>query len=596
MNYLNIENISYTALEYMPNYDCSNILLIDKNVEKYQEIVNSVNSNTMAIVYSYLSRKEDLSGVLNNFVNIDRIAFAFSSNPNNCPVTFLDNQSFFHHSNISFLIDIFNKYNTKNADYLACNTLQYEIWDNYYNTLTNSTTTIIGASNNKTGNLNYGGDWLLENTSENIESIYFTNNIEYYTYLLDNTNWAQTLIYSSSIISYNNSLYIGAYGISGYPSDNDILKIPINTDGTAGTISTWYTGTTSQETFSLTYYDGYMYTSGRANDNKPIVQIRVNPDGTAGNTNTTWISSVTAPFDMKGYNSRLYLSYNIGGIKQVVINSNGTAGLITNWYTERPINSFEIYNSILYGTTADNNQIIIIPINSDNTPGTITTYVPIDSAFSIAIHSSYLYTSSFINNSQNNILKIPINSNGSLGVGTNWKKSSGAFRMTVGQGPDGNADLYVLLFWTGGTSQFDISQVEVLESNICFVKGTPVLTDQGIVEIQNITNNNTINNIKVKYITQTIQKETQLVCIKKDTLGENIPNQKTFVSNNHKLLYNDIMTKAEDITSKRIPYTGEILYNVLLEENGFMTVNNMICETLDINNPIAKLYCNQNKI
>jgi hypothetical protein len=39
-----------------------------------------------------------------------------------------------------------------------------------------------------------------------------------------------------------------------------------------------------------------------------------------------------------------------------------------------------------------------------------------------------------------------------------------------------------------------------------------------------------------------------------------------------------------------IPYTGEILYNVLLEKNSVMIVNGLICETLDINNIIAVYY------
>jgi hypothetical protein len=127
-------------------------------------------------------------------------------------------------------------------------------------------------------------------------------------------------------------------------------------------------------------------------------------------------------------------------------------------------------------------------------------------------------------------------------------------------------------------------------SNICFVKGTPIVTDQGIIEIQDITNENTINNIRVKYITQTTTNDDSLVCIEKDAICENIPSQRTILSENHKLLYNGQMVKAKNVTTSRIPYNGEILYNVLLEENGLMLVNNLICETLDVNNVVALLY------
>ena len=233
-------DVSYTPLMYNPTYDCSNILLIDCTVEDYKEIVNSVNSNTMAIVYSYSSTTEDLSNVLSNFTNISRIGFVFYSNSKKCPVTFLDNKPFFNFDsnlnvdisseNLLFLTNIFEKYNIQHVDYLACNTLNYKEWDNYYSLIQN-TNTIIGASNDKTGNIKYGGDWLLENTCENIESIYFTSNIEYYKYLFDIVNIGNnptgikykfgTAIIDicnnfSSINSVTNPLYNGSAFSSGF--------------------------------------------------------------------------------------------------------------------------------------------------------------------------------------------------------------------------------------------------------------------------------------------------------------------------------------------------------------------------------------------
>ena len=149
-----------------------------------------------------------------------------------------------------------------------------------------------------------------------------------------------------------------------------------------------------------------------------------------------------------------------------------------------------------------------------------------------------------------------------------------------------------------GTANFGFPMACVTQhpmSNICFIKGTPIVTDQGIIEIQDITNENTINNVRVKYITQTTTNEYSLVCIEKDAICENIPSQTTILSENHKLLYNGQMVKAKNVTTSRIPYNGEILYNVLLEENGLMMVNNLICETLDINNVVALLYEHPNK-
>ena len=50
----------------------------------------------------------------------------------------------------------------------------------------------------------------------------------------------------------------------------------------------------------------------------------------------------------------------------------------------------------------------------------------------------------------------------------------------------------------------------------------------------------------------------------------------------------NFINKFENV--KKVRYTGEILYNVLMEEHNKMMVNNLICETLNPENTIAKLY------
>jgi hypothetical protein len=128
-------------------------------------------------------------------------------------------------------------------------------------------------------------------------------------------------------------------------------------------------------------------------------------------------------------------------------------------------------------------------------------------------------------------------------------------------------------------------------SNICFPKDTPILTDQGIVKIQDITNE-TIYGLKVEHITQTTTHDTNLVCFEKDSISIGFPTQRTIMSRKHKV-FHGTMVNADSLLKDDIyliPYNGEILYNVLLEKNGFMVVNNIICETLDINNIIALFY------
>ena len=135
-------------------------------------------------------------------------------------------------------------------------------------------------------------------------------------------------------------------------------------------------------------------------------------------------------------------------------------------------------------------------------------------------------------------------------------------------------------------------------SRTCFPAGTPVVTDQGIIPIDDIDEEkHTIRGKKIVAVTSVVSDEDHLMCIEKDALGKNIPSQKTLVTQNHRILHKGSMVKAKKLADlvdngliKKTDYSGEILYNILLEEQGKMVVNNMITETLDPENGIAKLY------
>ena len=168
-------------LVYSDKSGCNNVLLVDNTIKDVNMFTNSVNSNTFPIIYSYTSTKIELLNVLKkNFKTINRIGLCFTSSLKNTK-SFLDNKPFFetgpYSENVEFLISIIKEFNVKNIDWLACDTLNYPNWVNFYNILKCETNVIIGASNNKTGNIKYGGDWILESTSQNVERIYFTKSI-----------------------------------------------------------------------------------------------------------------------------------------------------------------------------------------------------------------------------------------------------------------------------------------------------------------------------------------------------------------------------------------------------------------------------------
>jgi alpha-tubulin suppressor-like RCC1 family protein len=193
----------------------TNVLFIDNTVPDADIFESSVNAFTFPIRYSSASTKDEILTLLKtNFSTINRIGVVSITSLDE-PNIFLDTNPFFvinepqvspYSVNVEFILSVIREFNVKNIDFLACDTLNYPNWVNYYSILTKETNVIVGASNNKTGNIQYGGDWLMESTSQDIEQIYFTQSIEYYTYLLDPHGFSTILIQNSLIwVAGNNS-------------------------------------------------------------------------------------------------------------------------------------------------------------------------------------------------------------------------------------------------------------------------------------------------------------------------------------------------------------------------------------------------------
>jgi hypothetical protein len=86
-----------------------------------------------------------------------------------------------------------------------------------------------------------------------------------------------------------------------------------------------------------------------------------------------------------------------------------------------------------------------------------------------------------------------------------------------------------------------------------------------------------------------------LVRIAKHALGHLYPEKTTFISQNHKVFFQGQMVKAKHLVDETrgvtlVPYNGQVLYNVLLEQYEKMQVNNLIVETLHPEHKVAKLY------
>ena len=124
-----------------------------------------------------------------------------------------------------------------------------------------------------------------------------------------------------------------------------------------------------------------------------------------------------------------------------------------------------------------------------------------------------------------------------------------------------------------------------------------IQTDTGLKKIQDITTKDTIDNIHVIGITKTINNNiNHLIQIKKNAFRKNVPSKDIVVSRSHKITINGAIKKAHELLNMnnskigKIPYNGEVLYNILLETYRFIKVQNVYVETLHPNNKIAKLH------
>jgi uncharacterized delta-60 repeat protein len=130
---------------------------------------------------------------------------------------------------------------------------------------------------------------------------------------------------------------------------------------------------------------------------------------------------------------------------------------------------------------------------------------------------------------------------------------------------------------------------------ICFPAGTPVLTDQGNIFIEKIEpGKNTIRGKEIVAVTKTKSPFNKLVCFERGTLGRNVPNKRTLVSFEHCIVHRNKLVPAYKFVNKMhgihyVNYTNQYLYNVLLKHHFYMMVNNMMVETLNPTNIMAKL-------
>ena len=100
-------------------------------------------------------------------------------------------------------------------------------------------------------------------------------------------------------------------------------------------------------------------------------------------------------------------------------------------------------------------------------------------------------------------------------------------------------------------------------------------------------------------ISETIQSESKnkIILIKKDAIKVGRPDEDLIISKKHKILFNGEMVECGEIKGvkdiEEIDYNKERLYNILLERNDYIIVNNLFAESLHHSNPMSYILKNK---
>ena len=316
--------LKYNSLSDYSNI--KNIILIDNQVTNHNDFYTNCNESTFPIVYDYTSTSTELNTVLANFTSINRIGLVFDELHLNGKV-FIDKLPFFNDANLTetnvdnlsgnfkLVVDICNKLGVINVDFLTCNSLNYDDWVKYYgllNTLTktdtNLTGVIVGASNDKTGNIKYGGDWVMESTGSDIELTYFTSGISGYAGTLNNNPiTANTRIdirqdvvsgklYYKSDNGTESEITVFPIQISNTNNTNTMMTVYLNTNIKVSTANTFFICSTRYITFEgnnntitingVTNYNGFIQNGYDYQGQSNVTVQNIKVDGTGGTGGT----------------------------------------------------------------------------------------------------------------------------------------------------------------------------------------------------------------------------------------------------------------------------------------------------------------------
>lgn len=153
----------------------------------------------------------------------------------------------------------------------------------------------------------------------------------------------------------------------------------------------------------------------------------------------------------------------------------------------------------------------------------------------------------------------------------------------------------------------DSYQLTIIDSNddiittiidiaaICFSKDAYVSTDQGLIKVEYLSPDNSINGHQIDNVIFTkVKAQSQLVEIPANYFKRGVPNANTYLTPNHCVKVGNELVKAESLVKhkkgpKFVKTRKETdLYNLYLKNGSTISVNNMEVESLSHNSIIVK--------
>ena len=285
-----------------------NLLLIDQRLKCLETFIQGCNETTKHVTYGLEDSFEEVKTKIENLgvSSFNHVGFVFDNDGEGILKLFVSYNPFisFDESGINdnlttqFIKEVVTTYNVETIDFLACDLLLNLTWKSYFEYLQNQSSDknlIVRASNNKSGNLQHGGDWILESTNEDITSLYFNEHIGQWSHLLGILsdynlillNDEYNNIYSSGNCSVTKSInpllrVNGEFRNSEYYFNKKIIKIE-STDQCLAFI----TDETSNNLYVLGNNNGQLGTAQYTNTlinvttnilNKKVIQVSLGKD------------------------------------------------------------------------------------------------------------------------------------------------------------------------------------------------------------------------------------------------------------------------------------------------------------------------------